>query len=62
MYAPITEAEGADRTSLGLPGLQLALVKMLARMTSTPIVVSSTGLDLLHPCWTSRSGLVQGGL
>ena len=34
-----TEKEGMDRTEIGLPGVQLDLLKALATQTSTPIVV-----------------------
>ncbi len=39
LLSPATEKESLDRTSLLLPGVQLDLVKAVARRTKTPIVV-----------------------
>lgn len=39
VYSPRTEAEGYDRSSLLLPGLQETLAENVARRTKTPLVV-----------------------
>ena len=62
MYAPITEAEGTDRTDIGLPGLQLALVQMLARMTAVPLVVILVHGGPLDIAWLEASNRVDAVL
>ena len=47
-----TEKEGMDRTEIGLPGLQLDLLKALATQTSTPlVVVLINGGVCVCRCW-----------
>lgn len=38
LWSPHDEAEGYDRVSLRLPGMQEGLLKHLARLTDTPLV------------------------
>ena len=37
LWSPHDEAEGYDRTSLRLPGMQEGLLQHLARLTDTPL-------------------------
>ncbi|KAK9839864.1 hypothetical protein WJX81_007210 [Elliptochloris bilobata] len=39
MHSQHTESEGYDRRSLELPGMQETFVRLLARLTSTPLIV-----------------------
>ena len=39
MHTQHTESEGYDRSSLELPGMQETFVRLLARLTPTPLIV-----------------------
>ena len=39
IHSQHTESEGYDRSSLELPGMQETFVRLLARLTSTPLIV-----------------------
>ena len=39
MHSQHTESEGYDRSSLELPGMQETFVRLLARLTTTPLIV-----------------------
>ncbi len=46
LWSPHDEAEGYDRTSLRLPGMQEGLLQHLARLTDTPLVRRSAFMNL----------------
>ncbi|KAK9802811.1 hypothetical protein WJX73_010724 [Symbiochloris irregularis] len=55
VYSPRTEAEGYDRTSLLLPGLQQTLAENVARRTKTPLVVILVHGGPLDVSWIQNS-------
>ena len=55
VYAPRTEAEGYDRTSLALPGLQQALAQNLAARTRTALVAVLVHGGPLDVAWLQES-------
>lgn len=65
IHSQHTESEGYDRSSLELPGMQETFVRLLARLTSTPLIVvlvhgvlSRAGFPNAHRCTcASRRGL-----
>ena len=54
IHSQHTESEGYDRSSLELPGMQETFVRLLARLTSTPLIVV-----LVHGA-LPRGDLLQG--
>jgi beta-glucosidase len=59
LLAPATEKESLDRTSLLLPGVQLDLIKAIAKRTQTPIVVVLVNGGAIDIEWLVQSDRVS---
>jgi hypothetical protein len=59
LIAPATEKESLDRSSLLLPGVQLDLVKAIAKRTTTPIIVVLINGGAIDVEWMVKSNRVS---
>ena len=59
MHSQHTESEGYDRRSLELPGMQETFMRLLARLTSTPIIVVLIHGGPVDVAWMQESPRVD---